>query len=185
MSFRRGIAAAVVAAIGIGCTVDTATAGESGTFTVLSSMTTGYTTIAHAGGTIIGGASQGTSTTVESSGGPFVEGGHSHTTCVVYGKQLGCGHRTRGRLHVDNARRRRAVLDFEAKCRRRRRRRRRGRRAHARGWDREQFRGHRIVHLRGRLSGEQTDMSRARSAPGSAEALAHPPTETACPPPDT
>ena len=91
MSFRRGIAAAVVAAIGIGCTVHTAAAGDSGTFTVISSMTTDYTTIAHAGGTIIGGASEGTSTTIESSGGPFVEGGHSHTTCVVYGKRSAAG----------------------------------------------------------------------------------------------
>ena len=91
MSFKRGIAAAVVAATGIVCTVQTAVAGESGTFTVLSSMTTDYTMIAHAGGTIIGGASEGTSTTIESSGGPFVEGGHSHTTCVVYAKRSATG----------------------------------------------------------------------------------------------
>ena len=91
MSFRRGIAAAVVAATGIVCTLQTATADERGTFTVISSMTTDYTTIAHAGGTIIGGASEGTSTTIESSGGPFVEGGHSHTTCVVYGKRSAAG----------------------------------------------------------------------------------------------
>ena len=91
MSFRRRIAAAVVAATGIVSAVQPATADESGTFTAISSMTTDHTTIAHAGGTIIGGASQGTSTTVESSGGPFVEGGHSHTTCVVYGKQSAAG----------------------------------------------------------------------------------------------
>ena len=35
MSFRRGIAAAVVAATGIVCTVQTAVADESGTFTVI------------------------------------------------------------------------------------------------------------------------------------------------------
>ena len=91
MSFRRGIAAAVVAAAGIVCTVETAVADESGTFTSISSMTTDYTTIAHAGGTIIGGVSEGTSTTIRSSGGPFVEGGHSHTTCVVYGKRSAAG----------------------------------------------------------------------------------------------
>ena len=90
MSFRRGIAA-VVAATGIVCTVHTAEAGESGTFTVISSMTTDYATIAHAGGTIIGGVSEGTSTTIRSSGGPFVEGGHSHATCVVYGKRSAVG----------------------------------------------------------------------------------------------
>lgn len=91
MSFRRGIAAAVVAAAGIVCTVQTAVADESGTFTVISSMTTNYTTIAHAGGTVIGGASEGTSTTIMSSGGPFVEWRHSHTTCVVYGKRSAAG----------------------------------------------------------------------------------------------
>ena len=91
MSFRRGIAAAVVAAAGILCTAQTAVAEESGTFTVISSMTTDYTTIAHAGGTVIGGASEGTSTTIMSSGGPFVEWRHSHTTCVVYGKRSAAG----------------------------------------------------------------------------------------------
>ena len=91
MSFTRRTTAAAVAAAGIVCTVQSAIAGEIGTFTVISSMTTKYTTIAHAGGTIIGGASHGTSTTIESSGGPFVEGGHSHTTCVVHGKRSAAG----------------------------------------------------------------------------------------------
>ena len=155
MSFRRGIAAAVVAATGIVCTIQTAAAGESGTFTMISSMTTDYTTIAHAGGTVIGGTSEGTTTMIRSSGGPFVEGGHSHTTCVVYGKRSAAGPELRGGLHVDNASGRRAVRGFEEKCGRRRRRRRRCGRARAHGWDREQFRGHRDVHVRDRLSGEQ------------------------------
>ena len=90
MSIRRAIATAMIAA-GIASTVPTAVAGENGTFTVLSSMTADYTTIPHAGGTIIGGASHGTSTTIKSSGGPFVEGGHGHTTCVVYGKRSAAG----------------------------------------------------------------------------------------------
>ena len=91
MSFRTGIAAAVVAATGIACTVQSAAAGESGTFTFLSSMTTDYTTIPHAGGTVIGGASHGTSTTIESSGGTFAVGEHSHLTCVVYGRRSTAG----------------------------------------------------------------------------------------------
>ena len=91
MSSRTGIAAAVVAATAIACTVQSAAAEESGTFTALSSMTTEYTTIPHAGGTIVGGASHGTSTTIESSGGPFVVGRHSHLTCVVYGKRSTAG----------------------------------------------------------------------------------------------
>ena len=96
MSFRTGIAAAVVAATGVVCTVQTAAAEESGTFTALSSMTTEYTTIPHAGGTIMAGASHGTSTTIESSGGPFVVGGHSHLTCLVHGKRSTAGTELEG-----------------------------------------------------------------------------------------
>ena len=91
MSVWKEVAAAAIAATTAVCTVPTAVADESGAFTVISSMTSDYTTIAHAGGTIIGGASEGTSTTIESSGGPFVEGTHSHTTCVVYGKRSDAG----------------------------------------------------------------------------------------------
>ena len=89
MSARRAIAAAAAAAMLHAA--PPAAAEESGTFTTLSSMTTEYTTIAHGDGAVIGGASQGTSTTLESSGGPFVEGAHSETTCVVYGKRSAAG----------------------------------------------------------------------------------------------
>ena len=91
MSLSRGIAAAVWIACAIPIVASTVAAGESGTFVVISSMTTDYTTITHADGMIIGGSSEGTSTTIESSGGPFVEGRHSQTTCVVYGKRSAAG----------------------------------------------------------------------------------------------
>ena len=91
MSFRKAITAAGAGAAAILCTVPSAAVAESGTFTSLSSMTAHYTSISHAGGTVIGGASHGTSTTIESSGGPFVEGGHTQTTCVVYGKRSDAG----------------------------------------------------------------------------------------------
>ena len=172
MSFRRGNCRGGGRRRGIGCTAHTAAADESGTFTLLSSMTTDYTMIAHAGGTVIGGASEGTSTTIRSSGGPFVEGGALAHDVRGAWEALGRGHGARGGLHIDDARGRRAVRGLEEKCGRCRRRRRRGRRARAHGWDREPFRGHRIVHLRGRLSGEQPICLCARSAPGSAETLA-------------
>ena len=89
MSLSGRVAAAVAAAVVYA--VQPAAAEESGTFTTLSSMTTEYTTIAHGDGTVIGGAAHGTSTTLESSGGPFVEGTHSETTCVVYGKRSAAG----------------------------------------------------------------------------------------------
>ena len=90
MSPSRRVAVAVAAAA-IVYAVPPVGAEESGTFTSLASMTTEYTTIAHADGTIIGGAAHGTSTTLESSGAPFVEGTHSETTCVVYGKHSPAG----------------------------------------------------------------------------------------------
>ena len=85
MSSSRRIAAALVIAAGISCVTQTAVADES--FTSIASMVRDYTTIEHAGGMIIGGTSEGTSTVIESSGSPFVAGGHSHVTCVVYGKR--------------------------------------------------------------------------------------------------
>ena len=66
-------------------------AEERGTFTAIASMVHDYTTIEHDGGTIIGGASVGTSTVIESSGAPFVAGGHSEVTCVVYAKKSAVG----------------------------------------------------------------------------------------------
>ena len=83
MSFSRGIAVLFIS-IGIMCAGPAA--AETGSFTSVSSMTGGYTTIAHMDGTIFGGASEGTSTVVRSSGGPFIEGGSSRVTCIVHGK---------------------------------------------------------------------------------------------------
>ncbi|MCE2492662.1 MAG: hypothetical protein J4F40_08655 [Alphaproteobacteria bacterium] len=91
MSSSRGTAAALVVAAGILGAAQTAVAEESGSFTAVASMIHDYTTIEHARGTIIGGASEGISTVLESSGGPFVVGGHSHVTCVVYGKRSAAG----------------------------------------------------------------------------------------------
>ena len=54
-------------------------------------MTGNYATIAHMGGTILGGASEGAGTIVGSGGGPFVAGEASRATCVVYGKSSAAG----------------------------------------------------------------------------------------------
>lgn len=91
MSFSRRIGAVLVIAIGIACVGQGSVAAETGSFTVVSSMTGDYTAIAHLGGNIFGGASRGTSTIVRSSGAPFVEGGSSLATCVVYGKSSAAG----------------------------------------------------------------------------------------------
>ena len=91
MSSYRGIAAAALAALAISGAVQTAAADESGSFTALASLTTDYSMIEHAGGTIVGGASAGTNTILESSGAPFAAGDHSHVTCVVYGRRSAAG----------------------------------------------------------------------------------------------
>ncbi len=98
MSSSRGIAAAAFAATAIWCAAPTAAADESGSFTALASLVADYTTIEHPGGTLVGGASAGTNTILESSGGPFAAGEHSQVTCVVYGKRSAAG------------------LDLEASC---------------------------------------------------------------------
>ena len=91
MRMNRKMAAATVAAVAIPLTMQTAGAEERGSFTALASLDTDYTTIEHAGGTIVGGTSAGTNTVIESSGAPFAVGGHSNIACVVYGKRSAAG----------------------------------------------------------------------------------------------
>ena len=91
MSSYRGIATAALAALAISGAVQTAAADESGSFTALASLIADYTMIEHAGETIVGGTSAGTNTVLESSGGPFAAGDHSHVTCVVYGRTSAAG----------------------------------------------------------------------------------------------
>ncbi len=91
MSSNRRVAAALVVAAGMSCGAQIAVADESGSFTAIASMIRNYTTIEHAGGTIIGGVSEGTYTVLESSGGPFVAGEHSQVTCVIHGKRSAAG----------------------------------------------------------------------------------------------
>ena len=91
MSSYRGIVAAAFTAMAILSGAQTSAADESGSFTALASLVTDYTMIEHPGGTIVGGASAGTNTVLESSGDPFAAGEHSHVTCVVYGKRSAAG----------------------------------------------------------------------------------------------
>ena len=65
-------------------TARTAVAEESGSITVLHSYARDYTTIEHAGGKITGGSLAGTSTVIQSSGAPFVEGANSNAACIIY-----------------------------------------------------------------------------------------------------
>ncbi len=65
---------------------DAASAQESGSFRVLHSYVQDYSTIDHAGGAVTGGSLVGTSTVLESSGPPFVEGETGVVRCIVFAR---------------------------------------------------------------------------------------------------
>ena len=91
MTVSRGIAAALVAAMGILCGAPGAFAQESGSFSVIATYVRDLTMVEHAEGTYFGGSLEGSTTTLASSGEPFIEGGHSLSTCVVFGKRSAGG----------------------------------------------------------------------------------------------
>lgn len=66
-------------------------AEESGYFSMIRVQEQDYVAFDHAGGSVFGGALEGTSTILSSSGGPFVEGEHSISTCVAYGRKSAAG----------------------------------------------------------------------------------------------
>jgi len=66
-------------------------AAESGTFRSVITYLHDYTSFEFADQTITGGALEGVSTIIESSGGPFVVGAHSRITCMVYAKRSEAG----------------------------------------------------------------------------------------------
>ena len=63
-----------------------AVAEENGSFRLFQSFVRDYTVIEHVGETITGGSVEGTSTVLQSSGGPFVEEATHLMTCVTYAK---------------------------------------------------------------------------------------------------
>ena len=91
MRASRGIAVALAAAIGTPCAVTSAFGQDSGSFSAIATYVRDFTSIEHADGTYFGGNLKGSATTLASSGEPFVEGGHSLSTCVVLGKRSAAG----------------------------------------------------------------------------------------------
>ena len=91
MTIHRGIAGAAVAALAALCAAPSAFAQESGSFSVVATYVRDFTSIEHADGVYFGGSMEGSTTTLASSGEPFVEGGHSLSTCVVLGKRSVAG----------------------------------------------------------------------------------------------
>ncbi len=72
ISFRRIVTVFIVASA-VTWSAGAATAGESGSFTLLNSFVRYYTVLEHAGETVAGGPLRGTATVIESSGSPFAE----------------------------------------------------------------------------------------------------------------
>ena len=91
MKASKSIAVALAAAIGIPCAATSALGQDSGSFSAIASYVRDFTTVEHAGGTYFGGSLEGSTTILASSGGPFVEGGHSLSTCVAFGKRSAAG----------------------------------------------------------------------------------------------
>ena len=81
MSWKSVAAAAVLV-----LAAHTAVADESGTFQMLRSYQHSYITVDHGSHSFTGGILRGTNTITSSSGGPFVEGAHSRSECLVFSR---------------------------------------------------------------------------------------------------
>ncbi|MDE0443901.1 MAG: hypothetical protein OXL38_17550 [Gammaproteobacteria bacterium] len=79
--------AATVAAVGaLLCATQHAVAGESGSFTAISVLSSTFTTLQQSGETVFAGPTEGASVITESSGEPFAVGSHTEMKCVAYGR---------------------------------------------------------------------------------------------------
>ena len=87
----KRIAATLVAAGGLSCAAQHAVAGDSGSFTSISVLTSSFATLQRSGETIFAGPSEGASVITESSGDPFAAGTHIAMNCVVYGRVSASG----------------------------------------------------------------------------------------------
>lgn len=91
MTMYRGVAAAMLAVLGLICAAPGALAQESGSFSVIATYVRDFKSIEHADGAYFGGSMEGSTTVLASSGAPFDAGGHSLSTCVVFGKRAAAG----------------------------------------------------------------------------------------------
>ncbi len=86
MNSGRWIVAVLAAAGGLLCTAQHAVAGESGSFTSVSVLTSSFATLRQSGETVFAGPTKGASVITESSGGPFAVGSHIEINCLAYGR---------------------------------------------------------------------------------------------------
>ena len=69
----------------------TAAADEGGTFFMLRSYQHSYITVVHGDETYTGGTLHGSQTVLDSSGGPFADGMHSTSECLVFSRSSDAG----------------------------------------------------------------------------------------------
>ena len=91
MSSIWRIATTMVVSAGVFGTFQAAVAEEHGNFSLVQSYVHSQVTLNHVLGTIVGGALEGTSTVVASTGGPFVQGESNRITCLSYTKITSAG----------------------------------------------------------------------------------------------
>ena len=110
----KRIAATLAAAGGLLCAPLPAVAGESGSFTSISVLTSSVTTLQQSGQTIFAGPSEGASVVTQSSGDPFAVGGHTEMKWRGLRQDDGKRSESGGALHGEHIDQRRAVPAFEA-----------------------------------------------------------------------
>lgn len=86
MASGKRIAATLAVAAGMLCAAQHAVAGESGSFTAITVLTSSYATLQQSGETVFAGPSEGASVITESSGDPFAVGSHIEKSCLTYGR---------------------------------------------------------------------------------------------------
>lgn len=89
MFWKKTVVAAVAALLVVAA--HTAVADESGTFFMLRSYQHSYITVDHGDESYTGGTLHGTQTVLDSSGGPFADGMHSVTVCLVFSHSSDAG----------------------------------------------------------------------------------------------
>ena len=91
MAYRRGIAAALAAVTGMLWAAQSALAQDSGNFSAVATYDKDFTAVEQADGAYFGGSMGGSLTVLASTADPFDQGGHSLSTCVIFGKRSAAG----------------------------------------------------------------------------------------------
>lgn len=89
--FERKTMVAVLAGLALVLGAHTGVADESGSFFMIRSYQHTYITVEHGDESYTGGMLHGTQTVLNSTGGPFADGMHSTTDCLVFSRSSDAG----------------------------------------------------------------------------------------------